>query len=177
MPTTAERSPSRRRSNMQKGMVAVVGSLFFSGTEDSGGQPIRTSALSHGMSASSGIVSASSDISRNRSSSGCLETTKGSRIYRSGSEGEAKVTRRNFRPNPPFFLLFSSLCFSPVGDYSETRPNRFPSNILFVSRGSPRPTYHRALTSLRMIPTIAFFFTPPSRATLLSYQALTTRSF
>jgi len=36
---------------MPKSMVVVVGSLWFSGTEDSGGQPIRTSALSHGMSA------------------------------------------------------------------------------------------------------------------------------
>ena len=35
---------------MQESMVVVVGSLFFSGTEDSGGQPIRTSTLSHGMS-------------------------------------------------------------------------------------------------------------------------------
>ena len=36
---------------MQKSMVVVVGGVPLAGTEDSGGQPIRRSALSHGMSA------------------------------------------------------------------------------------------------------------------------------
>jgi|APIni6443716594_1056825.scaffolds.fasta_scaffold304513_2 hypothetical protein len=36
---------------MQNSMVVVVGVLLLSDTEDSGGQPIRTSTLSHGMSA------------------------------------------------------------------------------------------------------------------------------
>jgi hypothetical protein len=36
---------------MHKRMVVVVGRLSVSGAEDSGGQPIRTSTLSHGMSA------------------------------------------------------------------------------------------------------------------------------
>ena len=160
---------------MHKSMVVVVGSLSLSGTEKipevnrSVRQPCRM-----GCPLVSGIESAPSDISRNRSSSGPLETARGTRI--GGSEAGTKVARRNFRPNPLFWLSFSFLClFSPF--YAQDSPSRFTSNILLVSNASPRPTYHSAFTSLRMTAMIAFFFTPPSRTTFLLYQVFTIKSF
>jgi hypothetical protein len=90
---------------MRQSMVAVV-SVLFSDAEDSGGQPIRTSTLSHGMStcqwhricsighfAGSVFLGAPRDCARN--------SPKG------GLEAGTKVARRNFRPKLLFFFPFS----------------------------------------------------------------------
>jgi len=90
---------------MHQSMVVVVGRLSVSGTEDSGGQPIRTSTLSHGMSTcqwhricpmgyfvKSVFLRAPQDFARNSP--------------QGGSEAGTKVARRNFRSKRLFSFLF-----------------------------------------------------------------------
>ena len=160
---------------MLQSMVVVVSSRSGCGTEDSGGQPIRTSTLSHGMSArrrhricSIGHFTKSVFLRVPRDYKRISHT--GKRIT-GGGEGHPS----EFQTEPSNFLLLFSVFLASRCDQLTQSPNRFTSKSLLVSKGSPRPTYHRALTSLRMSAMIAFFlFVPPSRATFLSYQVLTT---
>lgn len=98
---------------MQNSMVVVVGSLSVSGTEGSGGQPIRTSTLSHGMSAcqrhricSIGHFTKSVFLRVPRD---YKRISHGRKRIRGGAEGHPS----EFQTEPSIFLCFSSLCVAP----------------------------------------------------------------
>jgi hypothetical protein len=98
---------------MHESMVVDVGSLSLSGTEDSGGPPIRKSALSHRMSAcqrhricpighftKSVFLRAPGDYARNSH-----------RRFRGGNEGSPS----EFQTEPSILVVFFlSLPFLPV---------------------------------------------------------------
>jgi len=125
-----------------------------------------------------GIGSASSDSvpmghsgGASRLKQGLCSGQRGRRRSPHQKTSTAWVSKYQISSISCFGSSFIALCVTQA-----VNPNVRVLNSLRLSKTSPRATYHRASTSLRMMATMALTLMLPSRFTLFWYQAPITRS-